>query len=727
MGSRRLMQTVTTTVHDGIMIARIDAPGEKVNTLNKTSMAQFESVISEMETQASLLGLILISGKPDNFIAGADITMLDALHSAAEMTDLARQGQTLMDRLARIPKPVVAAINGACLGGGLEVALACSYRIATSASKTKLGLPEVMLGLLPGSGGTQRLPRLVGIQEAVSLMTTGKTLSADRAKKAGLIHEVVDPAALETVALQAARELIAGSLKPSKRKPSIFSWLLEGNPLGRMVLWNQAEKAINKAAGGHYPAPLAILESIKAGVEQGHTEGSKTEARLFGELGMTPVSRALRGVFHAQTATKKNPFGKPTTTTSTVGVLGAGLMGAGISQVTAVAGICVVLKDRDAAAIARGEGQISGNLASSVKKKRMTQFDKDRVVARVVGVSDADESWRTHLGRADVIVEAVFEDLSLKHRVIKEIEPLMKPGAVFASNTSALPLSSIATAANDPSRVLGMHYFSPVDKMPLLEIIPHAGTSPAALAVAYDLGLKQGKTVIVVKDVPGFYVNRSLAPWATEALLLVQEGVEPEALDNAVRKFGYPVGPVTLADEVGIDVLSHTYATMKAALGVRMAGGDDAWLKQIVERKFLGRKTGKGFYLYEDSKGGKKGKSEKKINEEVMSIIAPYIKQPSTGPISKEEMLDRMVFRFMKECMHSLEDGIIKSAADGDIGAIFGLGFPPFLGGPFRYADTYGARRLADDMSRYASKLGPQFDPPSILVDHANKGTKFYK
>jgi enoyl-CoA hydratase / long-chain 3-hydroxyacyl-CoA dehydrogenase len=513
-------------------------------------MDQFEAVISEIETASSLRGLVLISGKPDNFIAGADITMLDAVHTAAEMTDLARQGQTLMDRLARVPKPVVAAINGACLGGGLEVALACSYRIATSSPKTKLGLPEVMLGLLPGSGGTQRLPALVGVQEALSLMTQGKTLSADRAKKAGLVHEVVDPAALETVALQAARELVAGSLKPPKRKPALLAWLLEGNPLGRMLLWSQAEKAITAAAGGHYPAPLAILESVKAGVERGHSEGSKTEARLFGELGMTPVSRALRGVFHAQTATKKNPYGKPAAPASTVGILGAGLMGAGIAQVTASAGVGVVLKDRDAAAIARGDKQISGNLAASVKKRRMTQFEKDRVCSRVIGVSDADDSWRTHLGRADVVIEAVFEDLALKHRVIKEIEPLLKPGAVFASNTSALPLSSIATAAADPSRVLGMHYFSPVDKMPLLEIIPHAGTSQAALAAAYDLGLKQGKTVIVVKDVPGFYVNRSLAPWATEALLLVQEGVEPEALDNAVRKFGYPVGPVTLADEV---------------------------------------------------------------------------------------------------------------------------------------------------------------------------------
>ena len=302
------------------------------------------------------------------------------------------------------------------------------------------------------------------------------------------------------------------------------------------------------------------------------------EARSPAHVILSPLSRAR------QTATKKNPYGRPAAPTATVGVLGAGLMGAGIAQVTAAAGTGVVLKDRDAAAVARGEKQISANLQGAVKKRRMTQFDKDRVLSRVIGVGDGDASWRTHLGRADVVVEAVFEDLGLKHRVIKEIEPLLRPDAVFASNTSALPIASIATAAAVPSRVLGMHYFSPVDKMvrvrggcaglgalppppprgrgsrhvrpsppalqPLLEIIPHAGTSPAALAKAYDLGLRQGKTVIVVKDVPGFYVNRALAPWATEALLLVEQGVSPEALDKAVRAFGYPVGPVTLADEV---------------------------------------------------------------------------------------------------------------------------------------------------------------------------------
>ena len=331
------------------------------------------------------------------------------------------------------------------------------------------------------------------------------------------------------------------------------------------------------------------------------------------------------------------------------------------------------------------------------------------------------------MGRAGLVIEAVFEDLALKHRVIKEVEPLLAPTAVFATNTSALPIASIATAAANPGRVLGMHYFSPVDKMPLLEIIPHAGTSPAALSTAFEVGIKQGKTVIVVKDVPGFYVNRCLGPWAAEALACVQAGVDPVALDAAVRKFGYPVGPVTLADEVGVDVLFHTYGTLAAALGVRMAGAADGWLKAMVDAKMLGRKTGKGFYLYEAGASGKAAKA-KVINPEAVALLAQHKGAAAGGaaPPTPEEVAERMVLRFMKECMHSLQDGIIRNAADGDIGAVFGLGFPPFLGGPFRYADTLGAQKVADSMSRYAGTVGEHFAPPQILLDLAKSGKKFH-
>lgn len=690
-------------------------------------MEQMEPVVTLLETDPRVKAAVIISGKADNFIAGADITMLEAAKTAAELTDMSRQGQVMMDRLARCSRPVVAAINGSCLGGGLEVALACRYRIATSSPKTRLGLPEVQLGLLPGAGGTQRLPRVVGLQQAITLMTTGAQVKPDKARKIGLVHEVVDTGALEAAAMAAARELAAGSLKVAPRKAGLMEVLLERNPLGRAVLFNQAAKAIDKAAGGHYPAPVAILEAVRAGVDGGHEAGSARERALFGELGMTSVSAALRGIFFAQTATKKNPAGKAAggSAVRTVGILGAGLMGAGVAQVTSAAGLTVVLKDRDRAGVARGEKQVADNLAARVKKRSLTQFDADLQASRIIGVCDEDAAWRKHLARAGLVIEAVFEDVALKHRVIRDVEPLLAPTAVFATNTSALPIASIATAAAHPERVLGMHYFSPVDKMPLLEIIPHAGTSQAAIGAAFDVGIKQGKTVIVVKDVPGFYVNRCLGPWAAEALACVQAGVDPVALDAAVRKFGYPVGPVTLADEVGVDVLYHTYGTLKSALGVRMPGAADGGLKAMVDAKMLGRKTGKGFYLYAPASAGKAAAKNKTINPEAVALFANKAGGGGAVP-APAEVAERMVLRFMKECMHSLQDGIIRNAADGDIGAVFGLGFPPFLGGPFRYADSLGPQKVADSMARYAASEGEHFAPPQILLDLAKAGKKFH-
>jgi enoyl-CoA hydratase/carnithine racemase len=457
-------------------------------------MEAFDGILQRLQSDTSIKGAVILSAKQDNFIAGADIKMFGTCSNASELEALSRNGQILMDRVAACRVPVVAGINGSCMGGGVELALACTYRIVTSNPKTRLGLPEVQLGLLPGAGGTQRLPRVVGIQQALTLMTTGQSLKPDRARRLGLADEVVDPSALEKVAVAAASELAAGTLKRSKRRVTLFERLLEGNPLGRMVLFSQARKAVAKAAGTNYPAPHAIVDTVEEGMSSGMKAGLLREAREFGRLGMTPVSAALRGIFFAQTATKRNPFGKPPSPVSNVAILGAGLMGAGIAQVTSVqAGLPVAVKDRTREAVVRGEKQVSDELAASVKRRRMTEFDASLAQSRILFLSDEDDKWRAHVGKADLVVEAVFEDLKVKHDVISLVEPLLKPTAVFATNTSAIPIAKIAAGAKRPERVVGMHYFSPVPKMPLLEVIPHAGTASDAAAMAVETGYKQGK------------------------------------------------------------------------------------------------------------------------------------------------------------------------------------------------------------------------------------------
>jgi len=699
-----------------------------MNVLNKGMMEAFEGVLKQLETDSSIRAAILISGKDDSWVAGADIRMLDACKSAEELTALASTGQAMMDRLAALKKPVVAAINGFCLGGGAELAMACSYRIVSTGPKTKIGLPEVQLGLLPGSGGTQRLPKLVGIQNAITMMTTGQQLDAVRAKRNGFADATADPHALLHAALLAARGLADGSMKRKpKAQPLIPTRLLEGNPLGRSVLFDQAGKMIAKKAGTAYPAPMEILNAVRAGTEGGHAAGQKKEAEAFGRLGMTPVSAALRSIYFAQTAAKKNPFPKPAQPAQTVAVLGAGLMGAGIAEVSAAkARATVLLRDQTIAGLARGEKQISDNQDKKVKRRRMTKAEADTVTSRVLGFAEGLPGWERQLPRADVVVEAVFEDLALKHKVIKELEAGgLRPDAVLASNTSALPIASLAEASAHPERVIGMHYFSPVDKMPLLEVIPHAGTSDEVIGKAYDLGLRQGKTVIVVKDVPGFYVNRCLGPFMAEAFALMQEGVEAERLDKAMRDFGFPVGPVTLADEVGIDVAAHVNSFLSDHLGDRMGGSDASVLRDMIDGGMLGRKSGKGFFTYGKGKGGKKA-----LNPAAAALCAKYLKPGASAEtaakLETSAIQDRMAGRFLIEALLCLQDDIIRSPTDGDVGAIFGIGFPPFRGGPFRHIDAVGASKLRDQLLGFADTHGPQFQPPAILDEYAQSNKLFF-
>jgi enoyl-CoA hydratase/long-chain 3-hydroxyacyl-CoA dehydrogenase len=494
-------------------------------------------------------------------------------------------------------------------------------------------------------------------------------------------------------------------------------------------LFQQAEKKVLKQTKGKYPAPLAILECAKTGLAEGHAAGSKKEAALFGELSQTTESGALRGLFYGQTECKKNKYGKPAIDVSTVAVLGAGLMGAGIAQASASKGFRVLLKDRDQKGLSNGENYIKGNLGKKLKKRRMTLYDHDSTLAQVVGLTDDIPAWTRHFGQADLVIEAVFEELGVKHKVVEQMEAVVPEHCIIATNTSTLPIGDIARHAKRPENIVGMHYFSPAEVMQLLEVIPHAGTSKEVCAAAVDVGIRQGKTVISVKDVPGFYVNRCIGPMATEALACVQQGVDPLQLNEAMLSFGYPVGPITLLDEVGIDVTSHVLDNLIGDpkdnyLGIRMDGADLGIMKDFVDAGLLGKKSGKGFFDH----SSKKAKGPKPIHPEAAELIQKYQHPTKRVDASQpiEAAVERVVLRFVLEAIHCLQDGVIASPRDGDIGAVFGVGFPPFRGGPFMWIDTEGPQVIVDKLRKLETEFGPHFAPPQLLLDKAAKGELFH-
>ena len=726
--------TVTVVVEDGIAVITIDDHAEKVNTLNERTSADLYAALDRVQSDSAVKAAVLISGKRD-FIVGADIAMLNACGTSAEVEALSRKGQAELDKLESWDKPVVAAIDGACMGGGLEVAMACHYRIATDSPKTVLALPEVMLGLLPGAGGTWRLPQLVGLQDALDMMLTGKNIRPAKAKRMGLVDEVVVPYGLRDIAITAAKRLVDGSLKKREPEKSKKDQALEDTAAGRLLVFKQARAMTLDKTQGCYPAPLAILDVVEIGAAKGRERGLAEESRRFGELAMTNESKALMSLFFAQTALKKNRFGRPDTDVKTVGVLGAGLMGAGITLVSVQKGHRVLLKDISQESLARGKKQIYKELNRRTKRKALTPFERDRLMSQVVAQTD----YRG-FENCDLVIEAVFEDLKLKHRVIGELEAAISDECIVATNTSALPITDVAKGSSRPENVIGMHYFSPVHKMPLLEVITTEQTSKRACAIAVEVGLKQGKTVIVVKDGPGFYTSRILAPYMDEAVLIALEGIDLHDFDLMMRRFGFPVGPITLLDEVGIDVAAHVSKDMAPFFEPRFGERDISGLDAAVKAGYLGRKAGKGFFLYD-------AKEDHAYAHQVLRMVKKVAGRPSEGKpenpgmmeilkahgrpdrafFDEHEVQQRMAMRFLNEAVLCLQDGILADPTDGDVGAVFGLGFPPFHGGPFRYVDTVGASAVVRQMETLAAKFDKRFAPCDLLVTMAKKGEKFHK
>jgi enoyl-CoA hydratase / long-chain 3-hydroxyacyl-CoA dehydrogenase len=704
---------------DGVAVIRFDCPGKKVNTISFALAKEAEQLWrDEVETNDQIKAVVFSSAKPNMFIAGADIFDIKQIEDKSQLVGLIEEGLIFFQNMRRKGVPLVCAIDGPCLGGGLEWTMWCDYRVASDSPKTKLGLPEVKLGLLPGFGGTQNLHTLVGIQNAMDMMLTGKDVRPAKAKKMGLVDLVVAPQSVESSAIQSAVDLINGKIKLTKKPKAFMNRLIEDNPFGRRFLWDQVKKMVDKNTNGNYPAPYAIMQCVQHGIANPSTK-FQNEREQFAKLAATPESEALIGIFDGMTQMKKNPFTGTGTPVSTVAVMGAGLMGAGIGQVTAEKGMTVLLKDRNDEAIARGESYMRENWDKKLKRKRMTQFQHNLNTSNVVGLTDDSPAWKQHFGKADMVIEAVFEDLDLKKKIVADVESVTPNHCVFATNTSAIPIASIAQGAKRPENIIGMHYFSPVPSMPLLEIIPHGSTSETTKATAFDVGTKQGKTVITVKDVPGFYVNRCLGPFLVEVSAVIRDGVTLEKLDKSIKDFGMPVGPVTLADEVGIDVASHVAGFLsKADLGVRMDGGDISLMKNMIEKGWLGKKAGQGFYTYDKKKKGKT------ISSEVKNYLKGYVQTDLN--LDEKEIQDRIISRLVNEAAKCLEDEIIDNPVVGDIGLVFGTGFAPFRGGPFRYLDQVGISQYVDRMNFFADKYGAQFEPCQLLKDYASTDKKFH-
>lgn len=705
-------KTFTLSVReDQIGVITMDIAGESMNVLKAAFAEEIQQLLAEIKSNSQLKGLVFISGKPDSFIAGADISMLDGCKTAAEAEDIGRMGQQMFAQLEQLPIPLVAAIHGPCLGGGLELALACHARIASNDNKTVLGLPEVQLGLLPGSGGTQRLPRLVGLQKALDMILTGKQLRAAQAKKAGLVDEVVPNSILLEAAVKRA---LKGKPQREPVKLNLVGKVLERTPFGRNLLFGQAEKQTLKKTQGNYPAPLKILQVIKTGVEKGMQAGLAAEAKAFGELCMTSESAALRSLFFATTQMKKESGAgdvKPLKVRKAA-VLGGGLMGGGIANVTATkGGIAVRLKDINQQGIANALKYSYSLLEKKLKRRFISKAELQKQMSLITGTTDY-----SGFHDVDIVVEAVFEDLALKQQMVADIEQHCTEHTVFASNTSSLPIGQIAAKASRPENVIGLHYFSPVDKMPLVEVIAHDKTSAQTIATTVAFARKQGKTPIVVKDGAGFYVNRILALYMNEAAAMLLEGEPVEKLDKALVKFGFPVGPVTLLDEVGIDVGAKISPILASELGDRFTA--PAAFDKLLSDGRKGKKSEKGFYLY--GKNSKKGK--KQVDDSVYTVLGV-----TPAPrLNSEEISSRCMVQMLNEAVRCLEEGIIASARDGDIGAIFGIGFPPFLGGPFRYIDQLGAASLVAQLRNLESRFGSRFTPAALLLQMAEQQQKFY-
>ena len=705
---------------DGLAQIVFDAPDRPVNVLENEVMNRLTRLLAELRGECDagrVTGVLVRSGKPASFVVGADLDAIAAIDTPEGGAAAARFGQQTFDGVAKLRVPTVAAIHGTCLGGGTELALACDHRIASDAPETKIGLPEVQLGILPAWGGTSRLPRMIGLAPALEILLTGNPVSASKAKRLGLVTEVLPHDGFLDFALAFLRDRVRDGAGPPPPRRPLGARLVEAIPPGRSFVLSAARRNVMERTGGHYPAPLRIIDAVGASLGRTLEEALEIEAGAAGDLIGSRISRDLIHVFHLREGARKGlrNLGAEPAEVSNLGIVGAGAMGGGIAQLAAVHGVRVRMKDVKVEAVALALRHAAELLGSAVEKNRLTRREADAALALVSGGTDY-----SGFAPSDLVVEAVVERMDVKRMVFQEIEREVGEACVLATNTSSLSVAEMSTALKAPGRLVGMHFFNPVHRMPLVEVVRAPASDDWAVATVFALSVRMGKVPVIVRDGPGFLVNRVLGPYLNEGGHLLGGGATIEAIDDAMTGFGMPMGPLRLVDEVGIDIVRHAGASLHAAFGDRLAPA--AALTAIAASGRLGKKGGVGFYTHPKGDG--------KATVDASAYAAAGIPRPSgvarPGAPGPEEVRDRLVLAMVNEAARTLADGIVSSAADVDLAMIMGTGFPPFRGGLLRYADDLGARALLQRLQAYEAKLGVRFSPAPLLRDLAAGDKTFY-
>ena len=697
---------------DGLATVDFDAPRRKVNVWSRETLEELEEVLAELTARGDLSAIVFRSAKPDSFIAGADLDMLAGVSSGAEATALSRRGQTVFGRLADLSVPTVAAVHGACVGGGLEFALACSFRVASDAEVTRLGFPEVQLGILPAWGGTQRAPRVVGLREALSLILTGRLVSGRSAAKMGLVDRAVPEARLTEAARELARAAVRGE-GGAAGGGGLARVLLERNPVGRRLVFAQARRTTREKTDGHYPAPFVAIDVMEIGLAEGMAAGLVAEAEAVGDLATTPVARNLMWLHRRREQARKPLPDGAARPVRRLGILGAGVMGGAIAQVAAWNGIRVRLKDIDHARVAAGLAHAARIVGQARRRGKLSELEARRLLNRISGTTTY-----AGFGRADVVVEAIVEDLDVKRRVLAEVEKETGPEAVLATNTSSLRVDDLATVLERPRLLGGLHFFNPVEKMPLVEVVQGERTAADALATLHGLAVELGKTPVVVRDGPGFWVNRLLTPYLNEAAFLYAEGVSVETLDGALERFGLPMGPLALLDEVGLDVAAKVGRVLAQAFPDRMR--PHALLHRLEMTGRLGKKSGRGFYVHADGRREVDGGLRDELG------LAPAGGEGEEPVFDDEYLIARCLYPMVNEAARALGEGIVESPDDGDLALVMGIGWPPFRGGLLRWADEVGAARIVGRLDEWAAAVDPRFASSPALRERARWRGGFY-